>query len=88
MNEEKGIFKIMKKLELKQLIKEVIHNYPKSISDWKSFYDDTKSDTIDLNDYEKKWGDVDFPHITDALRKTKNFKEFIKFIKPFEKSLK
>ena len=56
--------------------------------DWQDFYKmakDTSGKT--LKDYEKKYGGAKFqmPHIKDALKKSKDFPQFMKMIKKFEK---
>ena len=55
--------------------------------DWKDFYKmskDTSGKTF--KEYEKKYGKMYVaPHIKDALDKAKNFKDFERMIKKFEK---
>ena len=58
--------------------------------DWKKFYDeskDTSGGDKKIKDYEKKYGGYTFqsPHIQDALKKSKNFEDFMRMIKQFEK---
>jgi hypothetical protein len=59
--------------------------YQNHIVDWKDFYKGAK-DTGGYNkDFEKKYGKIlMFPHIEDALKRTKTYDQFIKFIKQFE----
>lgn len=55
--------------------------------DWEDFYNLSKDTSGErFGEYQKKYGDlVDKPHISDAIRKSKSYDEFIKNIKGFEK---
>jgi hypothetical protein len=53
--------------------------------DWKEFYTMAK-DTSGYNpEFEKKYGKIlDRPHVADALKKSKDFNSFVKFVNKFE----
>ena len=77
---ESGFFREQGKTKASQ-------KYPKSDKEWKEFYmmaKDTSGNS--LAEFEKKYAQVtDMPHIADALNKTKNFGEFKRMIKVFER---
>jgi hypothetical protein len=55
--------------------------------DWENFYKMSKDKSgKSFKEYEKKYGAAKFsmPHIEDALKNTKDFKQFMKVIKKFE----
>lgn len=56
--------------------------------DWKDFYKHATNanwDSESLKSFEKKYGNISqIPHIADALKRTKDFNSFMKFISKFE----